>query len=94
MNARTSPFRGYRGIELIAQMMAPMVEWLLKYKPESRHLTLTRKDYDLIVRWPKAGKMLGFEYTAEGLVTYKGIVLGYDKRPGRYSESAKACERE
>lgn len=74
-------------------MMAPMVEWLLKYKPEgTRHLTLHRKDYDLIARWPKAGKMSGFEYSVEGLITYKGIVLGYDKRPGRYSDNAKSAE--
>lgn len=88
MNARTSVFRGYRGIESIATMMAPMVEWLLKYKPDSRHLTLARKDYDLIARWPKAGKMLGFEYSAEGIVTYKGIVLGYDKKAARYQHTS------
>jgi hypothetical protein len=91
MNARTSPFRGYRGIEMITLMIAPMVEWLLKYKPDPRKLTLTRKDYDLVARWPKAGKMLGFEYPEQGLIVYKGIVLGYDRKPQRY-ESVKDAQ--
>lgn len=85
MNAQTSIFRGLRGIEDTKAMMTPMVDWLLKYKPEgSRHLTLHRKDYDLIVRWPKAAKLAGFAISAEGILTYKDIVIGYDKRPGRY----------
>lgn len=92
MNAQTSIFRGLRGIEDIKAMMAPMVDWLLAYKPEPRHLTLHRKDYDLIVRWPKAAKLAGFSISAEGIVTYKDIVLSYDKRPGRYSEHAKGVE--
>lgn len=85
MNAQTSIFRGYNGIAEIAAMMGPMIDWLLVYKPAPQHLTLHRKDYDLINRWPKAGKMLGFEYSEEGIITFKGVVLGYDKKPGRYS---------
>ena len=73
-------------------MMTPMVEWVLKYKPEPRHLTLHRKDYDLIARWPKAAKLAGFSISEEGIVTYKDIVIGYDKRPGRY-QSAKGVEQ-
>jgi hypothetical protein len=89
MNAQTSVFRGYNGIKEIKTMIEPMIEWLLKYKPEPQHLKLHRKDYDLLVRWPKAGAMHGFEVSAEGIVTFKRVILGYDKRPGRYSQSAK-----
>lgn len=94
MNAAVSVFRGYHGIKEILDEITPLVDFILKYKPSLKHMTLNRKSYDLIARWPKAGAMHGFEYSKEGIVSYKGIVLGYDKRPGRYSESTSASEQE
>lgn len=54
-----SPFRGIRGIEEIVARMTPLMDWTKQFKPEQKSLRLSRTDYDLVKRWPKAANVLG-----------------------------------
>lgn len=61
-------FRGYRAIEEVLQRARPLCEWFQKNRPECRSIRLAPKDFDLIVRWPKAAGLHGL-VVAEGRVT-------------------------
>lgn len=82
-----SLFRGYRGIEEIVSRIGPLVDWTKKFKPDQRHLTLTRKDYDLISRWPKAAHVHGIEVVGKD-IWFHGLELTYDSGMSRYAKSA------
>jgi hypothetical protein len=79
----TSYFRGYWSISEVVDYMKPLAEWMQKFKPESKKLTLKRQDYDLIRRWPKAAGLFGITVTETG-ASFMGFELGFDKKPPRY----------
>lgn len=81
-----SLFRGYRGIEEIKTRMTPLMEWTKQFKPQQMHLTLSRKDYDLIKRWPKAAHCLEIEVLSTGEIWWRGLQLVYDSGMGRYAK--------
>lgn len=76
-------FRGIKGIREIKARMIELVEWYRQFKPSVTEIVLERKDYDLIVRWPKAADFEGFVHSDNG-VFYDGFRLTYDTGQGRY----------
>lgn len=93
MTSLASPFRGYNGIREITERMDKMVLWWEEQQliaprtyisEEPKTFTLKRVDYDLIRRWPKAGKMLNVDYGQGGEIWYRGFRLRPDTGPGRY----------
>lgn len=80
--------RGYWGIREITERMQPLVDWIKKFQPTQRCLTLNRKDYDLIKRWPKAGHSLGIDYTSTE-IWWQGLELVYDSGLSRYAKVSK-----
>ena len=83
--AEGSSFRGYWAIREVIDRMDPLVDWTKQFKPQQRHVTLPRKDFDLIRRWPKAASVLNID-VHESDVMYKGLELTYDGGPRRYGE--------
>lgn len=80
-------FRGYWAIKEVIDRMKPLADWTKRFKPNQRHPTLPRKDYDLIRRWPKAADI--HEVTVVGSeVWYHGLELTYDGGPRRYEKLA------
>lgn len=77
--------KGYWSISELVQRMAPLAEWTKRFKPEQGYLRLSRKDYDLIRRWPKAAHSLEIEVTKSG-AWYRGLELTYDAGPKRYQK--------
>jgi hypothetical protein len=87
MSAQDSPFRGYRSIELVRQKIEKLVAWLRAHKPDTKRITLYRREYDLIARWPKAGRFLQFEYR-DGEIYYREFHLVADNSAARYRAAA------
>lgn len=85
--AEPSYFRGLRGIQEIRDdKLRRLAEWLKANRPSCRQLTLKRKDYDLIARYPKAAGLAGFT-VSDGSIFYDGFELRWDRSPGRYAPS-------
>jgi len=80
-----SLFRGYRSIEEVRKRAEPLADWIKRHKPDQTYLTLQKKDYDLVVRWPKAAHAHEIEVTQSG-VWFRGLQLTYDGGPGRYQK--------
>ena len=89
--AEVPTFRGYWSIKEALERMAPLAEWTKKFKPQQRHLTLLRKDYDLIRRWPKAAHIHQIEVVGDE-VWYQGLELTYDSGPKRYGKAEKPVQ--
>jgi hypothetical protein len=70
-----SPFRGYSSIAEIVTRLRPLAEFYLSHKPDTLSLTLARRDFDLIRRWPQAAEMHGFAVAQDGGLTWHGFVL-------------------
>ncbi len=82
-----SNFRGYASIGEVMQRMTKLVEWTRQFKPNQQHMTLQRKDYDLIKRWPKAAGAHGIAVVDKGReLWYRGLELTYDGGPRRYEK--------
>lgn len=90
MNDATSHFRGYHSIKEIVDYMEPLGEWMKKYKPDSRELTLKGPDFDLIKRWPKAASMFHIRQNEAGELSWDVFRLKRDKKPPRYDKKAGA----
>jgi hypothetical protein len=87
MSTQDSPFRGYRGIEIIRNKVMQMALWLRQYARNCRHITLYRREYDLIKRWPKAGAFWKFEYR-DGRIYFDEFELKPDSGVTRYKDAA------
>lgn len=92
MTSISSPFRGYASIREVAARVDRLVAWwreqatILGAGRDGVWITIKRTDYDLIKRWPKAGKMLNFDYASDGSVWYRGFRLRPDTGAGRYEK--------
>lgn len=76
-------FRGYWAIKELIERLEPLTEWTKQFKPAQRHITLARKDYDLVRRWPKAAHIHQIECVGPE-TWYHGYELTYDGGPRRY----------
>lgn len=83
MTENSSTFRGIAGIREIKAKALPLIAWYQKFRPDVRDFYLSRKDYDLIARWPKASRFEGFDITDNGIF-YEGLRMTYDAGEGRY----------
>lgn len=83
-----SPFRGIQGIREAKTRMLPLISWYRKYKPEVQEICISRTDYDLIARWPKAANSEDFVFSDSG-IWYEGLRLTYDTGEGRYVKSPR-----
>lgn len=81
----TGTYRGIQGIREIKARMQSLAEWYQKFKPEVAELVLSKKDYDLIARWPRAAEEEGFVTSHNGIF-YDGLRLTYDTGSGRYDK--------
>ena len=86
-----SSFRGIQGIREIKARMASLVDYYRSFRPDVNELVCSRKDYDLIARWPKAANVEGFLISDSGIF-YEGLRLTYDTGQGRY-DKAQAPEQ-
>lgn len=77
-------FQGYRLIEGILGRVKPLAEWSRQFKPEQLHLTVSRNDHDILLRWPNAAKAHGFDVISGREVWYRGLEITYDGGPRRY----------
>jgi len=84
--SNTSSFRGIQGIREIKARMNSLVEYYRKFRPDVNELVCSRKDYDLIARWPKAANVEGFLISDSGIF-YEGLRLTYDTGQGRYDKT-------
>lgn len=89
--AEATSFRGYWAIKEVLERMDPLVEWTKRFKAHQRHITLARKDYDLIRRWPKAAHVHQIECVGPE-TWYHGFELTYDGGPRRYVAAAQAIQ--
>ena len=83
--AEGATFRGYWAIKEVLGRLDPLVAWTKQFKPQQRHVTLAKKDYDLIRRWPKAAHVHQIECVGPD-TWYHGLELTYDGGPGRYDK--------
>lgn len=83
MTAAPNAFRGIKGIRDIKAEIEPLEKWYRAFRPEVQVLTISRIDYDLIARWPKAAHVEGFDVTDNGIF-FRGMRLSYDSGEGRY----------
>jgi hypothetical protein len=86
-------FRGIQGIREIRVRIKPIVEWTKRFKPEQRTLTLERKDFDLIARWPKAANAEEFVISHNGIF-YDGLQLKYSSGHGRYETRPQIAQED
>lgn len=76
--------RGFRGIQEVVNRMLPLLEWTKQFKPEQMHLTLIRKDYDLIKRYRKAAAAHDIQVVNGTEIWWRGLELVYDSGQARY----------
>jgi hypothetical protein len=76
--------RGFRGIQEVVERMTPLMEWTKQFKPEQMHLTLARRDYDLIKRYRKAAEANDIYVVNGREIWWRGLELVYDSGPSRY----------
>lgn len=103
MTQEIPQLRGYHSILEVVERMKPVYDWYMRFKPEVTRLTLVRKDYDLIARWPKAAELCDFikvgneiryRYFKRDEKTYKDFTLAFDKKAPRYErDDLTASER-
>jgi hypothetical protein len=80
-----SPYRGIQSIREAKARMIRLIAWYSKHKPEITELCVSRADYDLIARWPRAADVEGFVVNHNGIF-YEGMRLKYDAVIGRYDK--------
>ena len=88
--AEQSYFRGYHAIKEVVGYLQPLAEWMSKYRPDTKSITLKRQDFDLLKRWPKAAGMFEVSQDQHGALTFRGFALKFDKKPPRYSKDDAA----
>jgi len=89
MNSSTSAsssFRGYRAIQEVVARMEKLADWFAAYRPEVKAMTLTRRDLDLLQRWPKAAALFHIYTLPGGGTHWRGFTLLPDKSPPRYEK--------
>lgn len=86
--AEQSVFRGYKAISEVAARVRPLAEWMQQHRPGATSITLRGADYDLVVRWPKAAAMLGFQVPEQGPPKFGGFTISRDRTPDRYERRA------
>ena len=74
MSAQNSTFRGYHAISAVVSNMRVLAEGLAHRRPPAQTMTLRAKDYDLIVRWPKAAELHEI-VISEGAPFWRGYAL-------------------
>jgi hypothetical protein len=79
-------FRGFLAIGEVVERMKPLAEHQKKYH-QTEYLTLFRKDFDLLARWPKAAELHGVSQQG-GVLVFMGFKLRFDKTEKRYAERA------
>lgn len=79
-------FRGFHAIGEVAERMKKLAEHCQKFHACSS-LRLYRKDYDLLVRWPKAAELHGITQSG-GVPYFMGFKLDYDRTEKRYPTKA------
>lgn len=84
--SQPSSFRGIQGIREIKTRMQSLVDFYRKFRPDVNELVCSRKDYDLVARWPKAANVEGFLISDSGIF-YEGLRLTYDTGQGRYDKT-------
>jgi hypothetical protein len=84
--SQQSSFRGIQGIREAKARLAPLAYWYKRFKPDVTELVLSRKDYDLIARWPKAANIEDFTISDSGIY-FDGFRLTFDTGQGRYDKS-------
>lgn len=89
--SQQSAFRGIQGIREIRARMTTLVAYYQRFRPDVNELVCSRKDYDLIARWPRAANAEGFLISDSGIF-YEGLRLTYDTGQGRY-DKAQAPEQ-
>lgn len=72
--SRESSFRGYHGISTVVSNMQTLADGLSHRRPPAGSITLRAKDYDLIVRWPKAAELHGI-VISQGAPYWRGYGL-------------------
>ena len=88
--AEQSHFRGYNSIKEVMASLEPLEDWMTKFKPSEKTITLKRPDFDLLKRWPKAAGMFNVTTTPDGLLQHKGFLLKHDKKAPRYEKRGEA----
>lgn len=59
MSARGSAFQGHREIAAVIERIRPLAQWLDANRTKAGEVTLTlrRRDYALLMRWPQAASL-------------------------------------
>jgi hypothetical protein len=80
----SQPFRGYRAITDVVGRMTALANWLQQYRPDCKVMTLTRRDLDLLRRWPDAAGAHDIHTnTVTGITWWRGFELRADKTTTR-----------
>ena len=74
MTGEISTFRGYQAIRTVVSTMETLAEGLAHRRSPAQTMTLRARDYDLIVRWPKASELHGIVIN-EGGPFWRGFAL-------------------
>jgi len=84
--------QGYRLIEDIKKRVGPLADWTRQFKPQQMHLTVTRNDHDILLRWPKASHAHELDLVGNKEVWYRGLEVTYDGGPRRYQKAASPSQ--
>jgi hypothetical protein len=84
--SQESSFRGIQAIREAKARLKPLAAWYKAFKPEVTDLVCSRKDYDLIARWPKAAHVEDFTVSDSGIY-FDGFRLTFDTGQGRYDKN-------
>lgn len=75
-----SALRGYEAIATLIARMTPLADWLFLNRPAVSSITLTQRDFDLILRSPDAAGLHGICFR-EGQPFWRSYALTPDKPP-------------
>jgi len=82
-----SSFRGYWSIGELVERMVALAQHNERFRPDIKHLTLDRRDIDLIRRWPKAATAHQITVSKAGCF-WRGFELREKAGLGRYEKPA------
>jgi hypothetical protein len=78
-----STFRGEKSIREVIERMVELAAWQERFKPGLQTLRLYQKDFDLIIRWPKAAFVHHIVQNENG-VFWRSFTLLPDGGEARY----------
>ena len=84
-------FRGFATVKDVVQRMGTLADWLTTHRPDCHTLTVRRRDFELLKRWPASAAQFQI-FTNDGVTYWRGFTLRPDHVASPRDEQRASAE--